>query len=189
MYVSRVACNVIAISVAGFAIYGLTLVEAQETGPAQPFHAECSYFGPERDHFNPRPAAEGFAPGRLTRQFQATISRRVTDRTDHAPGRTRPFASSPDKTNLIDYNIQAALAANNVVPAQKTDDYEFIRRASLDLTGRIPASSRVASFVASTDPAKRAALVEELLAKPEWVDKWTMFYGDLYKNTSATVQV
>ena len=38
-------------------------------------------------------------------------------------------------------------------------------------------------FVADTAPDKRARLIEELLAKPEWVDKWTMYFGDLYKNT------
>ncbi len=27
--------------------------------------------------------------------------------------------------------------------------------------------------------------MDELLAKPEWVDKWTMFYGDLYQNTDT----
>ena len=40
-------------------------------------------------------------------------------------------------------------------------------------------------FVADTTPNKRANLVDELLAKPEWVDKWTMFYGDLFKNASS----
>ena len=39
------------------------------------------------------------------------------------------------------------------------------------------------SFVADTAPDKRAKLIDELLAKPEWVDKWTMYFGDLYQNT------
>ena len=39
------------------------------------------------------------------------------------------------------------------------------------------------SFVADTAPDKRAKLIEELLAKPEWIDKWTMYFGDLYQNT------
>ena len=48
-----------------------------------------------------------------------------------------------------------------------TTDWEFIRRVTLDLTGRIPDPARVLSFVADTTPTKRAALIEELLAKPE----------------------
>ena len=35
------------------------------------------------------------------------------------------------------------------------------------------------SFVADKTADKRAKLIDELLAKPEWVDKWTMYYGDL----------
>src|SRR5262249_38606136 len=62
-----------------------------------------------------------------------------------------------------------------------------------DLTGRIPTADRVLKFVADTAPDKRNKLIDELLAKPEWVDKWTMFFGDLYKNavnrpTSGTVR-
>ncbi|HEY2013272.1 MAG TPA: DUF1553 domain-containing protein, partial [Bryobacteraceae bacterium] len=64
-------------------------------------------------------------------------------------------------------------------------DWEFIRRVTLDLTGRIPAPDRVLSFVADTSTDKRAKLIEELLAKPEWVDKWTMYFGDLYQNTAV----
>jgi hypothetical protein len=70
-----------------------------------------------------------------------------------------------------------------VRPAPKTTDWEFIRRVTLDLTGRIPQPGRVLSFVADTSPGKRAGLIDELLASPQWVDKWTMYFGDMFKNT------
>jgi hypothetical protein len=91
--------------------------------------------------------------------------------------------------NDIDSYIFAALQAAGVTPAPATTDYEFIRRATLDLTGRIPTPARVQSFVADTTPTKRAALVDELLARPEWIDKWTMFLGDLYQNNSQNSQI
>src|SRR5262249_8815692 len=69
------------------------------------------------------------------------------------------------------------------------DDCEFIRRVTLDVSGRIPAPARVSSFVADSSADKRARLVDELLARPEWVDKWTMFFGDLYQNNSRNSQV
>ena len=34
-------------------------------------------------------------------------------------------------------------------------------------------------------PDKRAKLIDELLASPQWVDKWTMYFGDLYQNTDS----
>jgi hypothetical protein len=43
--------------------------------------------------------------------------------------------------------------------------------------------------VADTTPDKRTRLIDELLAKPEWVDKWTMYFGDLYKNTVRNTQI
>jgi hypothetical protein len=184
-------CNVLVASVAGVGIYNLTPSKAQvpEQEPAQTQssvpHAECTFFGQQRERFLPRNHnGGGFDAGRLTGQFQAAVA----SKGPHA-GRARAFSALAARSNLIDQDIQADLLANNVTPAGKTNDYEFIRRVTLDLTGRIPTAARVISFVSSTDPEKRAALVEELLAKPEWVDKWTMYFGDLYKNTSATVQI
>src|SRR4029453_10196141 len=78
---------------------------------------------------------------------------------------------------------------SGVAPAGKTNDFEFIRRVTLDLTGRIPTPERVLSFTADTAADKRARLIDELLAKPEWVDKWTMYFGDLYNNTNLNTFV
>jgi len=167
-------------SLAFLAIYATVPSLAQDTP-----HAECTYFGADREQFVPRTASAGFEAGRLTRQFQTASTGRPA-----RAGRFPAFLSlRGGPHNLIDENIQADLLANGITPSEKTNDYEFIRRVTLDLTGRIPTAARVASFVASRDRNKRNALVEELLAKPEWVDKWTMFYGDLFKNTAATVQV
>jgi hypothetical protein len=169
-------------------IYGLTPSQAQEPAADTRLsveHPECSFFGAERERFNPRPNQSGVMAESLTRQFQA-----ATQSATRRSVRPQSFAAAQTgKANLIDQDIWADLLANNITPAGQTTDYEFIRRATLDLTGRIPTADRVTSFVASVDPNKRAALVDELLAKPEWVDKWTMYFGDLFKNTAATVQV
>ena len=63
-------------------------------------------------------------------------------------------------------------------------DAEYLRRVTLDLTGRIPTSADVTAFLANTDPNKRDALVDRLMTTSEFVDKWTLFYGDLLKNTA-----
>ena len=89
-------------------------------------------------------------------------------------------AAQPDS---IDFYIYGDLQANGIQPAGKTSDWEFIRRVTLDLTGRIPKPERVLAFVADGSADKRARLVDELLQSSEWVDKWTMYFGDLYKNT------
>src|SRR5712692_10284954 len=76
-----------------------------------------------------------------------------------------------------------------VTPADLATDQEFLRRVTLDLTGRIPTPQEVLSFLADTSPDKRTAVVDRLLASPQWVDKWTMFFGDLFKNTARNTQV
>jgi hypothetical protein len=185
----------LAAAIIGAGIYAFTPSKAQEpaeiqtaraTQPLSIDHSECTYFGPDRERFTPRIKNDGFEAGRLTRQFQTASAQ-----TSATPAtRKKPFdATSATQSNLIDRYIQADLQANNITPAGKTNDYEFIRRASLDLTGRIPTTDRLGAFINSTDPNKRAAVIDDLLASPEWVDKWTMFFGDLYKNTANTVQV
>jgi hypothetical protein len=147
--------------------------------------SECTFFGAQRDRFLPRTShTTDSRAGLLTKQFQAASAEML------AVPREKPFvAATGGKGSLIDQYIFNALQANNIQPADLTTDYEFVRRVTLDLTGRIPTAANVTKFVASVDPNKRAALVETLLASPAWVDKWTMFFGDLYKNTASNTQV
>ena len=53
-------------------------------------------------------------------------------------------------------------------PAPICDDAEFLRRISLDLTGTIPNSSRVRTFIADVTDVKRERIIDELLSSPEW---------------------
>jgi hypothetical protein len=93
-----------------------------------------------------------------------------------------PVDTSPiPRKNLIDDSIFGRLAAAGIQPAPLASDAEFLRRVSLDLTGRIPSGAEVAAFLADTNPAKRDLKVDALMGSPEFVDKWTMFFGDLFK--------
>jgi hypothetical protein len=80
-------------------------------------------------------------------------------------------AAPPDPMRLaeqIDARIDARLKAENITPAPRADDAEFLRRAYLDLTGRIPAPSDVHEFLADKDPDKRSKLIDELLDRPRY---------------------
>lgn len=63
----------------------------------------------------------------------------------------------------IDQLIDEKLVAANTVASALASDAEFLRRVSLDLTGKVPTYERVISFLADVDPLKRAKLVDELL--------------------------
>ncbi len=88
-------------------------------------------------------------------------------------------AVKPDAVALakrVDDAVNGQLAAEKVVPSARAGDAEFVRRVSLDLTGVIPPAEKVASFLDSTDPSKRATLIEELLTSPRYgrhlADTW-----------------
>ncbi|MBI1790811.1 MAG: DUF1553 domain-containing protein [Acidobacteria bacterium] len=135
-------------------------------------HPECSYFLAARDKQT-----------QANRQAGQSFTQWAVNQLSFVPGgsRTKSF-SDLDNLGPIDKYLFADMEAAGVTPADKTNDFEFIRRVTLDLTGRIPASDRVLAFAADSAPDKRGKLVDELLGKPEWVDKWTMYFGDFLQN-------
>ena len=83
--------------------------------------------------------------------------------------------------NFVDKFVFAKMAKDGVPHAPLSSDYEFLRRVSLDLTGRIPSAEEVRAFVADRDPAKRDKTIEKLLASDAYVDKWAYFFMDLFR--------
>ena len=91
-------------------------------------------------------------------------------------------ASTLAPRNFIDDEIFGKLAAENVPSAALSTDEEFIRRLTLDLTGRLPSPAEIRAFVANDAPEKRDELINKLVGSPAFVDKWTMWWGDLLEN-------
>jgi hypothetical protein len=78
-------------------------------------------------------------------------------------------AADPDPQELadrIDRHLAARWQAVGARPAPPADDAEFLRRAYLDLTGRIPTPRDVHDFLADRSPDKRRRLIDELLDSP-----------------------
>ena len=75
-----------------------------------------------------------------------------------------PPASGP---STLDTAIEHAWQAASLTPSAPIDDATFLRRATLDLVGRIPASDEVRAFLADADPRKRTKAVDKLLASDE----------------------
>jgi hypothetical protein len=71
----------------------------------------------------------------------------------------------------IDRQIAAGLPNYDAVAAPIATDAEFLRRVTLDLTGRIPSATDARAFLSDTAPDKRAKLVDALLASPEYA-RW-----------------
>jgi len=83
--------------------------------------------------------------------------------------------------NPVDDFIAVEWKTFGLRPAPLADDAEFIRRASLDLTGSLPSPDDIRRFLSDTDPLKRSRLIDELLERPEYVDLWSLKWGDLLR--------
>jgi hypothetical protein len=95
------------------------------------------------------------------------------------------FANIPARQNFIDDHIFDRLQSAGIPSAPLAGDAQFIRRVTIDLTGRIPDADRVRRFLQDQTTDKRTALIDELLASPAFVDRWTAWFDDLLKNTSS----
>ena len=101
---------------------------------------------------------------------------------------TVPFAAMVDaakfaaKNNFIDDLVNAKLAALNIEPSVLSTDEEFIRRAFLDAAGTLPTADEVRAFLADKSVDKRAKLIDAILERSEFVDYWTLIFGDLLQN-------
>src|SRR5262245_36492791 len=68
----------------------------------------------------------------------------------------------------IDQHLAAAWAAAKVKPAGPSEDSEFLRRAYLDLAGRIPTVTEARQFLDDKRPDRRQRLVDHLLKSPRY---------------------
>ncbi len=85
---------------------------------------------------------------------------------------------------VIDHYIDGKLKTAGVAPALQADDHTLVRRLYLDLAGRIPTADEARTYAASSDPEKRARLIDRLLAAPEFVRHNATEFDELLRNSN-----
>src|SRR5207249_3557997 len=88
-------------------------------------------------------------------------------------------AAEVPQDNAIDRAVFAKLNRMRIRPSEPCTDQEFIRRADLDTIGVLPTPDEVRAFLADPSPDRRSKVVEGLLARPEFVDFWTLKFADI----------
>ncbi len=91
----------------------------------------------------------------------------------------KPSDLSPN--NRIDELVLASLEERGIQAANLCSDAVFIRRAYIDVIGTLPEGRRVSRFLRDRRPGKRAALIEELMGRPEFADYWSLKWCDLLR--------
>lgn len=113
-----------------------------------------------------------------------------------------PFGpTSPGETieesHYIDRLAFAKLRELGLPPSPVCDDATFLRRAFLDAIGTTPTVEQAAAFLDSTDPNKRAKLVDQLLGltgdptqdihNNAYAAFWTLRWADLLRCSTANL--
>jgi hypothetical protein len=101
-----------------------------------------------------------------------------------------PVVKRPDWVESpIDAFVLAKLEANDLRPSRVADKRTLIRRAYYDLIGLPPTEEEIAAFESDTSPDAFAALVDRLLAMPQYGERWGRYWLDVarYADTRGYV--
>jgi hypothetical protein len=81
--------------------------------------------------------------------------------------------SNQPRANACDKHVLAMLEELRLPPSPQADDAAFLRRITLDLTGRLPSPGEVNDFLRDEGGDKRVRRIDGLLGSPEFVSYWT----------------
>jgi len=88
----------------------------------------------------------------------------------------------PPSDHPIDKLVFSRLSRLGVPPSPVCDDGTFLRRATLDLAGRLPTLDETKAFLADPAADKRDQLVDRLLAAPEYADYFAVKWAAVLRN-------
>jgi hypothetical protein len=104
------------------------------------------------------------------------IVMQVTLPYERLAGNGKALASSD-----IDRKVAAKWRELGLMPSPPCTDEEFFRRIHLDTIGTLPAPADIRAFLVDKSPDKRSKAIDRVLERPEYVDFWTLKWGDLLR--------
>ncbi len=84
-----------------------------------------------------------------------------------------PIRRVSPSTKHLDRHINAVLKIERIQPSDRSKDTEFLRRAYLDITGKIPTPEEVLDFLKDSSENKREKKIEHLLQSEAYINYWT----------------
>lgn len=125
-------------------------------------------------------AGETAIVGRFERSFAAVGATVLTPDTKFQP---TPVPAG----HLIDKAVVEKLNRLKIKPSELASDEVFLRRVYLDLIGVQPKPDEILAFTKDADPKKREKFAGALFERPEFVDWWSLKWGDLLQNSRNSV--
>ena len=88
----------------------------------------------------------------------------------------------PEPQNFVDELVFRQLERLGIPPSATCDDATFIRRATIDIAGRLPTVEEATQFVADNDATKYDKLVDRLLTSDGYADYFANKWATLLHN-------
>lgn len=127
---------------------------------------------------------------------EAVIVARYMGMVDVARFTVPPAKTLPDSlysalpvNNEVDRLVYVRLKKLGLLPSDGCTDEEFLRRATLDVLGRLPSREEVVAFAGDRSKDRRDKAVERLLQDGGYADYWAVKWGDLIRPNPSRVGV
>ena len=131
---------------------------------------------------------------------QITIIKKWIDEGAHAPAETPPpdprdhwayqppsrpsvpvVASASWVSNPVDAFVAAGHESRGLMPVGSASKAMLLRRVYLDLVGLPPTREELAAFVADKSPGAYEHVVDRLLARPQYGERWARHWMDVWR--------
>ncbi|HKX60937.1 MAG TPA: DUF1549 and DUF1553 domain-containing protein [Verrucomicrobiae bacterium] len=93
-----------------------------------------------------------------------------------------PIESLPPARNFVDTHVFEKLKVVGMPASAVCDDPTFIRRATIDVAGRLPTPEELQRFLADKTADKRDRLIDRLLASRDYADYFANKWSSLFRN-------
>lgn len=95
--------------------------------------------------------------------------------------------NNPVENSFVDTLINTKLKQLQILPSEMCTDEEFVRRAYLDTTGRLPFKAEAEAFLTDAAPNKRDLLIDQLVETDDFAAYWTLSLGDILRSNNKKV--
>ena len=97
--------------------------------------------------------------------------------------------NNPAESNFVDSAVFEKLKQLQILPSEVCTDDEFLRRVTLDLTGRLPSADEAKALITDVaNPNRRAVIVDRLLDSNEFASFWALKWGDVLRSNSKKLK-
>src|SRR5581483_1276259 len=97
-------------------------------------------------------------------------------------------STAPLAPGEIDRLVHQELDKASIKPAPLTTDEQFVRRVSIDLTGKLPTPETLKLFWADKSPTKRAKFIDQLLDSDDFARHWARYWREVIASRATNVQ-